>query len=45
MFHLFQTVNLYRDPESCEGHLRPVSNIAWNPDGEQSVQIGLSNQF
>ena len=32
---LVQTVNLYRDPESAEGHLRPVSSIAWNPDGEQ----------
>ena len=30
-----QTVNLYRDPQSADGHLRPVSSIAWNPDGEQ----------
>ena len=30
-----QTVNLYRDPDSSDGHLRPVSSIAWNPDGEQ----------
>ena len=30
-----QTVNLYRDPDSVDGHIRPVSSIAWNPDGEQ----------
>ena len=32
---LFQAVNLYRDPDALDGHLRPVSSIAWNPDGEQ----------
>ena len=30
-----KTVNLYRDPDSVDGHIRPVSSIAWNPDGEQ----------
>ena len=34
-FCIYQTVNLYRDPDSQEGHIRPVSSIAWNPDGEQ----------
>ena len=24
-----------RDPEALDGHVRPVSAIAWNPDGEQ----------
>ena len=30
-----KTVNLYRDPLARDGHVRPVSGIAWNPDGEQ----------
>lgn len=37
-----KTVNLYRDPESADGHLRPVSSIAWNPDGEQ-IAIAYCN--
>ena len=24
-----------RDPEALDGHVRPVSAIAWNTDGEQ----------
>ncbi|XP_023346915.1 dynein intermediate chain 3, ciliary [Eurytemora carolleeae] len=30
-----KTVNLFRDYESCNGWNRPVSSIAWCPDGER----------
>merc|ERR1719220_2549752 len=37
-----KTVNLYRDPEALDGHIRPVAGIAWNPDGEQ-IAIAYCN--
>ena len=31
--HVF--IYFFRDPESVDGHIRPVADLSFNPDGEQ----------
>ena len=32
---------LYRDPEQIDGHVRPVSDLSFKMDGQESVQSAI----